>query len=168
MDPTLSALRDKIIEQLDTTDLLLARVPPEALAWRPPVPAGARPLWSTGELLPHLVESAAGFLAVLLRLRPEEMARVAKYRSTPLPDTVDGVRRRLAEYRTELESGFALLQPADLAAVIPTVFVAAGESALTLLLGNLEHLVNHKHQLFTYLRLLGVDLGTPALYRLRG
>ena len=39
---------------------------------------------------------------------------------------------------------------------------------LTLLLGNLEHLVNHKHQLFSYLKLLGAPVRTPDLYRLRG
>jgi hypothetical protein len=39
---------------------------------------------------------------------------------------------------------------------------------MTLLLGNLEHLVNHKYQLFFYLKMLGVPLGTPDLYRLRG
>jgi hypothetical protein len=46
--------------------------------------------------------------------------------------------------------------------------VAEGEPLLTLLLGNLEHLINHKHQLFWYLKLLGVSVRTPDLYRLRG
>jgi hypothetical protein len=38
----------------------------------------------------------------------------------------------------------------------------------TLLLGNLEHLINHKHQLFLYLKLMGVPVGTPDLYQFRG
>ena len=50
---------------------------------------------------------------------------------------------------------------------MPTVFVAQGESILTLLLGNLEHLINHKHQLFTYLKQMGVPVATPDLYRFR-
>ncbi len=37
----------------------------------------------------------------------------------------------------------------------------------TLLLGNLEHLINHKHQLFTYLKQMGVPVATPDLYRFR-
>jgi len=41
---------------------------------------------------------------------------------------------------------------------VPTVFVTNGESLLTLLLSNLEHLVNPKHQLFTYLKLLSVGV----------
>jgi hypothetical protein len=38
----------------------------------------------------------------------------------------------------------------------------------TLLLGNLEHLINHKHQLFMYVKLMGVAAGTRDLYRFRG
>jgi hypothetical protein len=38
---------------------------------------------------------------------------------------------------------------------------------LTLLLGNLEHLISHKYQLLTYLKLAGVTVGTPDIYRFR-
>ncbi len=39
---------------------------------------------------------------------------------------------------------------------------------MTLLLGNLEHLLNHKYQLFFYLKLLGVPVNSSDLYRFRG
>jgi hypothetical protein len=51
---------------------------------------------------------------------------------------------------------------------VPTVFVPGGEALMTILLGNLEHLINHKYQLFFYLKMLGVPVGTGDLYRLRG
>ena len=51
---------------------------------------------------------------------------------------------------------------------IPTVFVPEGEALLTLLLGNLEHFINHKYQLFAYLKMLGVPLGSRDLYVWRG
>ncbi len=35
---------------------------------------------------------------------------------------------------------------------------------LTLLLGNLEHLINHKHQLFVYLKMMGMNVKTSDLY----
>jgi hypothetical protein len=60
------------------------------------------------------------------------------------------------------------LSDADLARLLPTVFVPQGETLLTLLLGNLEHLINHKHQLFVLLRSLGCPVATADLYRLRG
>jgi hypothetical protein len=39
---------------------------------------------------------------------------------------------------------------------------------LTLLLGNLEHLMNHKHELFTCLKQTGVEANSSDLYRFRG
>jgi hypothetical protein len=59
-------------------------------------------------------------------------------------------------------------QQEDLARPIPTVFVPEREALLTLLLGNLEHLISHKYQLLTYLKLAGVAVGTPDIYRFRG
>jgi hypothetical protein len=51
--------------------------------------------------------------------------------------------------------------------MLPTVFAAA-ESLATLLLGNLEHLINHKYQLFVYLKILSVPVATADIYRWRG
>ena len=50
----------------------------------------------------------------------------------------------------------------------PTVFAPSNEAALILPLDNLEHLTNHKHQLFLYLKQFGVPVGTPDLYHWRG
>jgi hypothetical protein len=46
--------------------------------------------------------------------------------------------------------------------------VPEGEALLTLLLGNLEHFINHKYQLFAHLKMLGVPLGSRDLYVFRG
>jgi len=51
---------------------------------------------------------------------------------------------------------------------LSTVFVKQGETLPTLLLGNLEHLINHEHQLFTYLKLLGIEVTSRDLYHFRG
>jgi hypothetical protein len=48
------------------------------------------------------------------------------------------------------------------------VFVPEGESLMTLLVGNLEHLINHKYQLFLYLKLLGLPVSSRDLYHWRG
>ena len=73
----------------------------------------------------------------------------------------------MREYMNCIEEGFAVITDDDLALNVPTVFSAKGEMVLTLLLGNLEHLINHKYQLFFYLKMMGVAVGTPDLYRLR-
>ena len=148
-----AALLDKIGEQIERTRHLISLVPAGRLDWRPS-PGD----WTTADLLDHLLDCTSGFCAVLLAAEPERLAHFAKLRD--LPATID-------MYCAHIEEGFALLMDADLARRVSTVFVAEGESILTLLLGNLEHLINHKHQLFTYLKQMGVPVATPDLYRFR-
>jgi hypothetical protein len=70
---------------------------------------------------------------------------------------------RIAAYHAGLDEGFAVIRDSDLSVQVPTVFVKNGEHLLTLLLGNLEHLINHKHQLFMYLKMMGVNVGSADL-----
>jgi hypothetical protein len=146
------ALAAKIEEQVERAEHLLSLVPPEKLAWRPPWPS---PAFTIEELRDHLHEALSGFLAVLGAAYPERM------NFTRPPDS-------LREMWTHIEAGLRHVTDQDLARPIPTVFVPQGETVLTLLLGNLEHFINHKHQLFDYLKALGISVATPDLYRLRG
>ena len=151
--PLCAALLDKIGEQIERTSHLIGLVPAEQLEWRPQ-PGD----WTTGELILHLLDCISGFCAVLAAAEPQRLAHFTKLRE--MPPSMD-------VYRAHIEEGFALLTDADLARRVPTVFVAQGETILTLLLGNLEHLINHKHQLFAYLKQMGVPVATPDLYRFR-
>ena len=159
-------LLHKVHEQLDRTDHLIAAVPPDRLDWRPDVDG---PAFTTGALLGHLMECVAGFCAVLYASHPTRLSHFLSLKE--LADDVAGAeeaRRRLAEYGRHIDEGFALLTDDDLGRLLPTVFVADGEAVMTLLLGNLEHLINHKFQLFHHLKLMGLPLGTADLYVLRG
>jgi len=51
---------------------------------------------------------------------------------------------------------------------VPTVFVPEGEELLSLLLINYEHLASHKYQLFLYLRMMGLEVGSRDLYHFSG
>ena len=152
-------LHAKIDEQIDRTVHLIDMLPEGSDPWRPPVDGA----WSVGELLGHLLDCLAGFCAVLYRTRPEPL------REVPLnaPCSPAEARRWIGVLRGQIQQGFVGLTDADLAKKLPTVFVPEGESELTLLLGNFEHLVNHKHQLFMYLKLMGVTVATPDLYVFR-
>jgi uncharacterized damage-inducible protein DinB len=152
--PTLAAaLLDKINEQIERTSHLISLVPAARMDWRPQ-PGD----WMMRELIGHLLDCMAGFCAVLAAAEPQRLAHFGKLREMPATIEI---------FRSHIEEGFALLTDADLARRVPTVFVAEGEPILTLLLGNLEHLMNHKHQLFTYLKQMGVPVATPDLYRFR-
>ena len=159
-------LVSKITEQIERTDHLVRLVPEAQTSWRPPI-AGA---WTVAELLGHLLDCLAGFCAVLHKALPDDSANLAGLRRLPVNHACSPAEacERLALYRVHIERGFALLNDQDLGRKLPTVFVPEGETLLTLFLGNLEHLINHKHQLFVYLKLMGLDIGTPDLYRLRG
>src|SRR5579863_2603514 len=151
--PLCDALLEKIREQIERTAHLIALVPKTRQDWKPSPSA-----FTVRELISHLLDCISGFCAVLAAAEPQRLAHFAKLREQPA--TVES-------YRIHIEEGFALLNDADLARRIPTVFVTQGEQVLTLFLGNLEHLINHKHQLFTYLKQMGVPVATPDLYQLR-
>lgn len=158
-------LASKIEEQIERTVHLIALVPPDQLTWRPGIPGA----WSTGEVLGHLLDCLAGFCAVVYKANPGPLSHFSALRSLPVNQACAPLEacRRIELYRRHIREGFAILDDSALCQKLPTVFVAEGESLLTLVLGNLEHLINHKHQLFMYLKLMGVPAGTPDLYQFR-
>ena len=161
----------KLHEQVERTEHMLAQVPAGQMDWRPawPTPEPSQGM-AVGRLLGHLLTCLAGFCAALYAVHSDRLGHFNRLRTLPVNHhcSVDEARQRMGEYMAHIEEGFALLADEDLARQIPTVFVPQGEALLTLLLGNLEHFINHKHQLFSYLKALGVPLGTCDLYVWRG
>jgi hypothetical protein len=155
---------DKLAEQVERADHLASLVPPGAAEWKPAAQA-----FRLGELLGHLLECLAGFCAALYALDRERLAHFISLRELEVNHCcgAEEARERMAEYMAYIREGFALVTDRDLTRTISTVFVEEGEALLTILLGNLEHFINHKHQLIFYLKLLGVPVGTGDLYRLR-
>jgi hypothetical protein len=161
----------KLREQIERTEHLLAHIPVDQVEWRPawPTPEPTQGL-PVSRLLGHLLTCLAGFCATLYAAHNDRLAHFNHLRERPVNHHcgLEEARQRMHEYVAHIEEGFALLTDDDLARRIPTVFVPEGEALLTLLLGNLEHFINHKYQLFGYLKALGVPLGTRDLYVWRG
>jgi len=155
----------KIHEQIDRTDHLIGMLPAEGIHWTPSIERS----WSTAKLLGHLLECLAGFCAVLAAVDQEKLAHFNRLKQMPVNHecTALEARDRIAIYRQHIDEGFELLRDEHLSRTVPTVFVESGETVLTLLMGNLEHLINHKHELFTYLKSMGVKVRTKDLYRFR-
>ncbi len=164
--PLCTSLLAKIHEQFDRTSHLIGLLPADRLDWAPAIPN----TWPAGVLLGHLLDCAAGFCAVLAAFERQRLSHFAELRQLPVNHrcSPEEASSRLAVYREHVDEGFALLTDTDLARKLPTVFVTEGETLLTLMLGNLEHLINHKHQLFTYLKMLDVDVTSRDLYQFRG
>jgi hypothetical protein len=159
LEPLCAAILAKIHEQIERTDHLIETLSPSQLNWTPDIPSA----WSTEQILSHILDCLGGICAVLLAVYPEQLACFQKLREGRVDDPRDG----LVLFQKHIDQGFALLKDRDLSKSIPTVFVEAGEPVMTLLLGNLEHLINHKHQLFMYLKLMGASVATRDLYHFR-
>jgi hypothetical protein len=156
----------KIEDQIERTDHLVCLIPDGRLDWTPPIPNG----FSVGVLLGHLMESLAGFCAVLYAAKPDRLGHFLELKKLPVNQRsgLEETRTRLGVYRDRIREGFQLLGDLDLGRKIPTVFVPEGEPLLSLLLVNCEHLASHKYQLFIYLRLLGVTVASRDLYHFSG
>jgi hypothetical protein len=155
----------KLEEQVERAERLLVLIPSGKIEWRP-LPDSLR----VCDLLGHLLECLAGFCATLYALDNTRLAHFTRLREQTVNHCcgIEEARERMRDYLKHIREGFALITDADLARRVPTVFVPDGEAALTILLGNLEHFINHKYQLFFYLKLLGVPVNTGDLYHLRG
>jgi DinB superfamily len=153
--PLCVSLLSKIQEQIDRTVHLISLLP------EPPSPIEL--------LLGHLLDCLAGFCAVLVAVEPVRLGHFSQLRSLPVnhPCSPGDAIAQIAIYRAHIEEGFAILKDASLSKTVGTVFVEGGETTLTLFLGNLEHLINHKHQLFMYLKQMGVEVTTRDLYKFR-
>ena len=159
--PVSSLLAARILEDAELIGELLALAPEGGQAWQPDWPAATitgDPPYSMAQLSAHLAESLAGVCACLHRLYPAELAHFAKLGE---PGT------SFAELHQAARAGFDLLADADLTRQLPTVFSPAGAPFLETLLINWKHLMHHGHQLFLYLKLMGVPVSTRHLYRFR-
>lgn len=157
-------LLSKLEEQIERTEHLLTLIPADKLEWKPlPGTLGVC------DLLGHLLECLAGFCAALFALNPEGLAHFASLKERPVNHYcgIEEAHQRITEYSKCIREGFALIGDDDLTRRIPTVLAQQGEAVMTILLGNLEHLINHKYQLFFYLKLTGVEVGTEDLYKFR-
>jgi hypothetical protein len=164
------SIEEKVSEAIERTGHLVSLVPVNRLEWRPDFPAPLLPARDLGHTLGHLLDCLAGFCAVFQVAFPNELADFAKLRALAVNQfcSAEQAGRSIKMYGGHIERGFRCCSDADLGRRIPTVFVPEGETLLTLLLGNLEHLLNHKYQLFLYLKLAGVEVSSRDVYRFRG
>lgn len=164
------SLENKVAETIERADHLVGLVPEARLAWRPQLPEGQTAPSDLGHLLGHLLDCLAGFCAVFHAAYPSELSHFASLQSLPVNHSClpEDARKQMKYYREHIRRGFEQATDADLARRIPTLFVPEGETLLSLLLGNLEHLINHKYQLFFYLKLAAVAVNSKDIYAWRG
>jgi hypothetical protein len=166
-----TSVRAKILEAIERTIHLVRFVPVERLDWRPVAGliSSESPV-DLGHLLGHLLDCVAGFCAVFQAAYPSELREFDAFRNLEVNHSCrpEDAAARLENYSKYVLRGFEFCVDEDLPRKIHTAFVSGGEPLITLLLGNLEHLTNHKYQLFFYLKLLGLPVGSADIYHFRG
>lgn len=157
-------LAARILEDAELIGKLLALVPAGHDDWAPP----GTGMFPVGHLVAHIVESISGVCACLYKLHPERLAHfeaLAARTANLSRMSPAAAAALLADCRLAAGEGFALVADADLPRRLPTVFSPAGQPFAAVLLVNWKHLLHHGYQLFFYLKLLGVPVGTRHLYR---
>lgn len=159
-----SRFLSKLEEQIDRAQHLITLIPPDKLEWKPQPDS-----FRVCDLLGHLLECLAGFCATLYAVNSDRLAHFVHLRELPVNHCcgIEEASQRVRDYELHIKEGFALVSDVDLSRRVQTVFVPEGEALITILLGNLEHFVSHKYQLFFYLKLLDAGVTTSDLYRLR-
>jgi len=138
---------------------LLKMVPADKLDWKP-----GPSFMSMGHLICHLSEGIGTELGMLIQNswpKPEEMAELMKQTPTC------GVQEALAKLEKDkatLREVLASVSEEDFANKIVSVPWGWKAKMEKMSLDFREHFVNHKMQLFTYLKLLGFPVNTETLY----
>jgi len=159
-------LARRLDEDAALIEEMLLLVPAGKQGWRPDWPLA----FTVEGLAAHLVESWGGVCGCFQRLHPQQMAKltalqeqIAKAGEARLAAS----QGLLGECREKVKEGFLLTSDEDLGRRVPTYFNPGGEPFLEILLTNLKHVNHHAHQLFVYLKLMGVAVETRHLYRFR-
>ena len=168
-NPLVNSLAEKVGETIERTEHLVSLVPANLLDWCPKLPAEIPEADDLGHVLRHLLECLSGFCAAFYRAFPGELGDFLKLRTIAMGESSSPVeaRARIKLYEAQIQRGFRCCTDEDLSRRIPTLFAPGGQTLLTVLLGNLEHLINHKYQLFFHLKLAGLKLASRDIYKWR-
>jgi hypothetical protein len=166
-DPLVHSLAEKVMETIERTEHLVSIVPAGALEWRPELPSGMPAVDDFGHLLGHLLDCLAGFCAAFYRAFPVELADFQELRAMAVIEYRSPMEalEKIKRFEAQIRRGIQCCSDEDLARKIETVFVPEGQTLMAVLLGNLEHLINHKYQLFFHLKLAGVRVGSADIYK---
>ena len=167
-------LKSEIEQTYAATEKLLDKVDPETLDWKP---ASGANWMTTGQLLKHITDACGapskGFVTgdwglpegmKMEDLSPEDMLPPAE--KFPSVESVEAARKLLAEDKVQAlrmvdQAGEGALANREVAAPwAPGATRPLGRHLLQMV----QHLNQHKGQLFYYLKLQGKQVSTPDLW----
>jgi hypothetical protein len=142
-------------------ETLIRLAPADKLDWRP-----APNFMSLGQLICHLSEGLGDGLRLLVTGEwpsMEEMDKGMRLENLPACSAAAGLAR-LEKDNVTLRDALAGIRSEDFAQKVVSVPWGAQGKIEKMALYFREHFTNHKQQLFTYLKLLGLPVDTTTLY----
>lgn len=152
---------DFVMDAYKPTITLIRMVPPGKLDWRP-----GPTFMSLGQLIEHVSSGVGSDLRMLLTGNwptMEEMDKAGKLENLP-SCSVDEALKKLEKDKTTLREVLDTVSDEDFAEKVVSVPWGWTGKMERLVLLFREHFTNHKMQLFTYLKLLGLPVNTETLY----
>jgi hypothetical protein len=152
---------DYALDSYRPAESMIRMVPADKLDWKP-----GPNFMSLGQLLSHLSGGLGSDLQVLITGKwptPEEMGESMKLENLP-SCTVEEALKRLEADKTKLREVISGLTQKDFANKMVSVPWGWQSKMERMAFSFHEHFTNHKMQLFTYLKLLGLPVNTQTLY----
>lgn len=148
---------DYCVNAFRPTESLLKMIPADKLDWKP-----GENFMTMGQLICHLGDGIGTELRMLINNswpKPEDMGK------GPMPScNVQEALAKLEKDKTTLKEVLASVSEEDFAGkIVKTPWGWEGKLEM-MSLDFREHFINHKMQLFTYLKLLGFPVNTETLY----
>jgi len=140
-------------------ETLIKMVPADKLEWKP-----GPSFMSLGHLIHHLSGGIGAELRMLVTgnwPKPEEMEQLMK--TAPSCSAQDALER-LEKDKAELRAILSEISEEDFANKIVSVPWGWNNKIERMALDFRDHFINHKMQLFTYLKILGFPVNTNILY----
>jgi uncharacterized damage-inducible protein DinB len=150
-----------VMENYGPAEKLVGTVPADKLNWQP-----GPTFMSTGQVICHLSDGLGGGFEMLLSGKwpsMEEMAEGMKLENLPScspREALDKLEKDKKILRQALEG----VSEQDFTNKVVSVPWGVTAKMERMAIHFLEHFTNHKMQLFTYLKLLGLPVNTETLY----
>ena len=152
---------EMVMDAYRPAERLIGMVPADRLDWAP-----GPTFMSAGQVLCHLSEGVGGGLEMLVTgnwptmKEMEESMQLEKLPSCTAQEALDKLKKDKESLRQVLDG----LSDEDFTSRIVSVPWGMTAKMERMTISFLEHFTNHKMQLFTYLKLLGLPVNTETLY----
>ena len=158
---TKSEFYETVINSVRPGEVLIGMAPADKLDWKP-----GPSFMNVGQLLCHLSDGVGGGIESLLSGKwppMEEMEAAMKLENMPSCGVQEALDK-LEKDKQVLQSALESISEADFTNRVVSVPWGWNSKLEIMGVAFLGHFNNHKMQLFTYLKLLGLPVNTETLY----